>query len=49
MINKDFLECVSLFHREFSVNLPGNYDSQGLVLGVEGARGGLPLALLVSE
>lgn len=35
-MKKSFLECVSLAHRKVGVSLPGEYESQGLVLGVEG-------------
>lgn len=38
-MNKGFLECVSLAHRELGVSLLGECDSQGLV-GAEGDKGG---------
>lgn len=45
-MNKGFLGDVSVAHREFGVNLPGECDSQDLALVAEGDKGGCPLVLL---
>lgn len=40
-----YLGCASLVHREFSISLSGDGESQGLALGVEGENCGCPLVM----